>query len=299
MKMSDLHLIDLDFDQPGYRQFISCWVARSEFLTCVVDPGPVATMPQLIAGLDSTVAGNPDFILLTHIHIDHGGCAGHLLEKYPEAKIVCHPGAVAHLVQPDRLWRGSQAVLRDKATLFGQPRPVPPQAFASATEVADAGLVMIETPGHAPHHVSFLMDDVLFAGEAAGTRSPLPDGGIYMRPATPPQFRPDIARESLQKLMARVGSARRLAFAHYGVVDEPMRYLEIAAWQIRVWVDTVALLSGESWSQSLQDLAIEALMAADPYFAPFSRLPSDIRAREVEYFRNTLEGILGWLQHRS
>lgn len=298
MVLSDLQLLDLDFERSGYRRFISCWVARSAVLTCVVDPGPAASMPQLLAGLRDAGVQDLDYILLTHIHIDHGGCAGHLLDVFPEAKIVCHPRAVTHLLQPDRLWEGSRAVLRDKAALFGRPRAVPESAIASASAVEEAGITVIRTPGHAPHHLSFLWDDVLFAGEAAGTRFPLPDGGIYMRPATPPRFRPDIALDSLQRLLAQTGTARRLAFAHYGAVEEPRRYLEIAAAQIPLWIDVVASLAGDGdWSQDLQDRAISALISADPCFAPFSGLPDDIRARESEFFRNTLEGILGWLQH--
>jgi glyoxylase-like metal-dependent hydrolase (beta-lactamase superfamily II) len=299
--MAKLNLIDLDFDRSGYRRFVSSWLYRSETLTYLVDPGPTASFSQLVAALADVGVESLDFVLLTHIHIDHAGSSGDLAREFPAARFVCHPRGAAHLIQPDRLWEGSLAVLQETARMFGRPRPVPEAALADPDAVAAFSIESLETPGHAPHHLCFLHDRTLFAGEVAGTRYPLPDDAIYMRPATPPRFFPQVALESLALVRAQAARIDRLAFAHYGMVDDTDRHLEIAAGQIDLWVQTVRAITKETgrcdWSRTLQDDVVAALLQADPHFANFSRLPDDIQTRELEYFRNTLDGILGWVKH--
>ena len=73
----------IDLDQPsleGFRKFISCWLYQDETLTFVVDPGPLSTIPKLLAELQAKQVENLDYILLTHIHIDHAGGTGEFLK---------------------------------------------------------------------------------------------------------------------------------------------------------------------------------------------------------------------------
>ena len=82
-----LHLIDLDQDLPGQRRFISCWVSISEDLAFIVDPGPPSTADHLTARLEKLGVSHLDFILLTHVHLDHGGCTARILNRWPNAQI--------------------------------------------------------------------------------------------------------------------------------------------------------------------------------------------------------------------
>ena len=186
-----LHLIDLDQDLPGQRRFISCWTFQGDELAFIVDPGPPSTAEHLLAELEVLGVERLDFILLTHVHLDHGGCTARVLQRYPEARVVCSDHGRPHLADPARLWEGSQRVLREKALAYGEPVPVPEPALATLEEAAAKGIETIPTPGHAAHHVAFRQCDHLFLGEAAGTYSTLGRGpdttGYYLRPATPPR----------------------------------------------------------------------------------------------------------------
>jgi len=306
-----LHLIDLDQDLPGQRRFISCWVSIGEDLVFIVDPGPPSTAPHLIARLEGLGVSRLDFILLTHIHLDHGGCTAAVLRRWPDAKVICHEKGRPHLADPTRLWQGSLSVLGHKAEVYGQPAPVPPGALAGFDTLGERGVETIPTPGHAPHHVTFRHGGHLFLGEAAGTFSDLGAGprseDYYLRPATPPRFFPEVARASLDRLLALDPLPDRLLFAHHGDFSGDVgKLLTTARDQLALWVDTVAAtladLRGLPHSEqpadeaALMDLIATRLVGIDSRFARGSELPDDIRRRERDFTNQTLRGVLGYLR---
>ncbi|MBU8872102.1 MAG: MBL fold metallo-hydrolase [Gemmatimonadales bacterium] len=318
---SDLHLIELDQPLPGQRRFISCWVSRSDDLTFVVDPGPPATGQVLIRGLDRLGIERLDFILLTHIHLDHAGATAELLQKWPDARVVCHPRGRPHLVHPDRLWEGSLQVLGRTAEVYGRPSPVPQDAVANFDEAngrggkyeeaVAAGIEVIQTPGHAPHHVCFLNGGRLFSGEAAGTFSTLGRGSdtreYYLRPATPPMFKLEVAISSLDRLLALDPAPRELLFAHHGRFTGDVRgLLQTARDQLFLWVETCREMVSRSGGlptpgDTGQEIALMDKIAAelarrDEHYARGADHPEDIRIRERDFTRQTLRGMLGYLR---
>jgi len=306
-----LHLVDLDQDLPGQRRFISCWVRRAPDLSFIVDPGPASTGLRLLTALDALGLERLDFVLLTHIHLDHAGTTTTVLERWPEARVVCHPRGRLHLVDPLRLWESSLAVLREKARAYGEPVPVPPDALADYAEAAARGVTAIETPGHAPHHVCFLHDDLLYLGEAAGTFSTLGRGSDttapYLRPATPPMFKLEVAQASLDRLLALRPQPRQLLFAHHGIFDGDVTgLLWVARRQLGLWVETtreVAAARGglppaadPAGKEALLDAVAVVLRERDEFFARGVDLPADIRQRETDFTRQTLRGMVGYLR---
>jgi glyoxylase-like metal-dependent hydrolase (beta-lactamase superfamily II) len=108
VKKIDEHLSYIDiFDT------ISPWVYKDENLCFLVDPGPMIYINPLKNGLRKLKIGENDldYILLTHIHIDHAGSVGELIESYPQARVVCHLNGIEHLVNPEKLWKKSVKVL--------------------------------------------------------------------------------------------------------------------------------------------------------------------------------------------
>ena len=91
----------------------------------IVDAGPSATAPQLLAALEDLDIRHLDYILITHIHIDHAGAVAELSRAYPDAAIVCHPAGIPHLEDPVRLWEGSVKTLGDVGKAYGPLQPVP------------------------------------------------------------------------------------------------------------------------------------------------------------------------------
>ena len=303
-----LHLIDLDQDLPGQRRFISCWAQLGPGPTYVVDPGPPSTGPRLVAELEGLGLARLDFVLLTHIHLDHGGATAGVLARWPEARVVCHPRGRAHLADPERLWRGSLAVLGEKARVYGEPAPVPADALADQAEAAARGIEVIETPGHAPHHVCFRHGGRLFLGEAAGTYSTLGRGPDtpepYLRPATPPRYRPEVAQASLDRLLALDPPPRELIFAHHGRhTGDARALLRAARDQLDLWLSVcreqrTAAGPGAD-PDRLMDAIAAALLRRDPFFARGRHLPADIRVRERDFTRQTLRGMLGRLDEED
>ncbi len=319
LHQGDLHLVDLDQPLPGQRRFISCWARVAGPVTYVVDPGPPSSVGALVAALRDLGLARLDLILLTHVHLDHGGCTARLLEAWPTAKVVCHPAGRAHLLDPSQLWQGSRQVLGAKAEVYGEPAPVPAEALAADPLSEDPlapdslsaryGIQAIATPGHAPHHVAYRHGDDLFLGECAGTFSTLGQGphatDYYLRPATPPRFRPATAQASLDRLLALDPLPGRLRFAHHGWhgADSRRLLLEARA-QVDLWLDAcrraLAARRGLPHTEpggedELFDAICALVRETDPHYARGALLPDDIRERERDFTRQSLRGMLGWL----
>ena len=274
----ELTLIDLDQPLIGQRCFISCWLSRQPELCFIVDPGPPATAAALIDHLRALGVEQLDLILLTHVHLDHAGATAAVLEAFPTARVVAHVRGRPHLLAPRRLWEGSQRVLGATATVYGEPVAVPEAALASFDDHARHGIRSIQTPGHASHHLAFLHEGTLYAGEAAGTFAALPprktDGAepadtvpdqprvgisstrlaartvvsedVYLRPATPPRFILEVALASLGRLIALDPAPRRIAFAHHGAfVGDAVQLLKDARDQLLVWLETARRIQAE------------------------------------------------------
>lgn len=296
MNINNLVCIDLDLvSMEGFRKFISAWLYKGENFTLLVDPGPLSTIPKLCDAVRREGVEKIDYILLTHIHIDHAGGTGALLKEFPEATVICHPDGIRHMVSPQKLWEGSRSVLGALAEAYGEIIAVPAEKIRFEETVGDTGIKVFQTPGHAQHHCCYLFDELLFAGEVAGVRSDVP-GRIYMRPATPPRFIPDVARGSIDKMIAL--APRYMAFGHYGLVDNAVEHLQIARKQLELWVKGVAITAGME-SEKREEALIAWLLKHDANYANFSLLPQDIQARERYFFGNTLRGMSEYVDSLS
>lgn len=283
-------LVCIDLDQPqleGFRQFISSWLCVTDSCTFVVDPGPLTTIPHLVAELRQQGVNRVDYILLTHIHIDHAGGTGALLREFPEAVVICHPEGIRHLIEPEKLWQGSQKVLGKLADIYGEIVAVPAESILFSEEINGGEIRAYLTPGHAVHHCSYLVDDLLFAGEIGGVRCDVPDA-LFVRPATPPRFILEVALNSIDRMIAL--EPKRMVFAHYGLVETAVEHLTIAREQLLLWVRCVAAVSDEVGDKREERL-IDLLRERDPYYRNVSLLPGDIAVRERYFLGNTLKGM--------
>jgi glyoxylase-like metal-dependent hydrolase (beta-lactamase superfamily II) len=296
MNTENPHCIDLD--QPGltgFRQFISSWLYCGEGFTLLVDPGPLSTIPHLVTELRRCGVQRLDYILLTHIHIDHAGGAGALLQEFPEAKVICHPDGIRHLVDPAKLWEGSRKVLGPElAEAYGEIASVPKNSILFEEVIGATGVRAFLTPGHAQHHCCYLLGDLLFAGEVAGVRSVVPEG-ILIRPATPPRFILEIALDSVERMLAL--KPRRMVFAHYGMVDTAVKHLKIARDQLLLWVKGAEAV-GAAPETEREEAMFAWLMEHDEHYCNICKLPEDIMARERYFFGNTYKGMAEYVAGR-
>lgn len=288
MNLDNLLCIDLDLpSMEGFRKFISSWLYRGDGFTLLVDPGPLSTIPKLCASLRSEGVERIDYILLTHIHIDHAGGTGALLKEFPEATVICHPEGIRHMVSPQKLWEGSRTVLGVLAEAYGEIVAVPTEKIRYEEYVGDTGVRVYQTPGHAQHHCCYMLDELLFAGEVAGVRADLP-GRIYMRPATPPRFMLEVAQGAIDRMIEL--APRYMVFGHYGMVATAVEHLQIARNQLHLWVKGVAQTAAVE-AERREAALMQWLMERDGNYSNISLLPADIQARERYFFGNTMRGM--------
>ena len=293
MNVENLSCIDLDEPRlEGFTKFISAWLYQGEDFTFLVDPGPLASISHLLKEMKMKGVTTLDYILLTHIHIDHAGGTGELLKSYPEAQVICHPQGIKHMVAPEKLWQGSLKVLGYMAEVYGEIIPVPEANISFSEEVGDTGISVFLTPGHAQHHLCFLFGSLLFAGEVVGVRSPV-KSGIYMRPATPPRFMLDVALDSVERMLAL--KPEKMVIAHYGLVEPAVEYLEIGRDQLKLWVEGVQTVAMAGDDES-EELLFQWLLEHDPSYARIKELDSETYARERYFLGNTMRGMIGYIE---
>ena len=176
----------IDVRQLDRERVIGAW----DLGGAIVDPGPESRMETLLEGLTE----EPRALLLTHIHLDHAGAAGALVERFPGLEVWVHAKGAPHLVDPARLLASAQRIYGDRmGPLWGRVVPVPERNLrvldgGETIEVAGRALAVEYTPGHASHHVVYFddSDGTAYVGDVAGVRIPPSD---LVQPPTPP---PDI-----------------------------------------------------------------------------------------------------------
>ncbi len=249
----------------------------------LVESGPGSTRAAVLAGLQGAGLDPADlrYVLLTHIHLDHAAATGDLVAG-TDAQVVVHEVGAPHMVDPSRLMASALRVYGDALeALWGHMRPVPAAAVlaVSGGESLDVGglrVRVIYTPGHASHHVSYLLDDgTLFTGDSAGVR--LAGSGV-LRPALPP---PDLDLGAWEGSVARMLDARpeRLILTHFGPVpgaqasaDHLRRVLD----RNRVWSELV--LAGMNAGEDDEALVARIRGLEDSELAADGALPG-IRLR--------------------
>jgi len=295
--MKNLYLVDLDQPAEGFRNFISSWIFISGNCTVVVDPGPRSSIPTLVDALKRQGVKKVDYILLTHIHIDHAGGAGLLLKHYPDAQVICHPEGIRHMINPDRLWEGSRKALGKLAEMYGEIAPISEKNIEYRDHI-EAGEIVIDalkTPGHAPHNLCYRAGDILFAGDAIGVTYPLKNG-FYLRLATPPVFIYEVYRDSLKKA-ASLGVSH-ICFAHYGCRHDAENVFDTAFSQVDNWLAAVTKHYCPDNELSDEDIFGE-LLKNDQGMAYYHALPEDVQNRERYLALNSIRGLKDYLRRKE
>lgn len=294
---SRLHMVDLPLPMTGFRHFVTSWVHIEAGAVVLIDPGPASSIPTLIRALEQQGVKRLDLVLLTHIHLDHSGGLGHLLRRYPEARVVCHPRGAPHLMDPSKLWSVSLRNLGEIAEMYGKPDPAPADRIGFEETIRAGGLTVesIETPGHAPHQLAFRMDGALFTGEAAGIFFPLAET-FYLRVGCPPGgFDYPAYRRSLERL--RAVDASVLCFSHYGYTRDVHRVLDLALDQLDLWM-SVASKHAREREGTFEEKVIKELLGKDPAIARFEDLPEDVKSRERWHLRHSVAGFRPYLESK-
>jgi glyoxylase-like metal-dependent hydrolase (beta-lactamase superfamily II) len=228
-----IHAIDTGFVRPGLAaSYLVLRGGRAAF----IDTGTRQSVPSLLAALAELGVAREavDFVILTHVHLDHTGGAGALMQALPDAIAVAHPRGVPHLVDPARLESATRAVYGDRAydELFGSLVPIPPERVRAGADgevvlLGGSPLRVVETPGHALHHLALHDEtaDAVFAGDAFGISyrafdSPQGEAFIFAT-SSPTQFDPVQSHVSIERI--RNLAPRVVYVAHFGPLTEVER----------------------------------------------------------------------------
>jgi len=196
-----------------------------------VDTGANSSVPYLLEALTAQglTPDAVDYVLLTHVHLDHAGGAGTLMQKLPNAKCVVHPRGVRHMIDPTKLMIASKEVYGERRfkLLYGELLAIPQERLLTVEDGARLRLgnrdfEFIHTPGHANHHYCIVDEaaGVIFSGDTFGMsyRELDTEQGPYIMPiSTPSQFDPDAAHRSIDRLLSY--NPRAIYVTHYSRIE--------------------------------------------------------------------------------
>jgi len=199
----------------------------------VIDTGTAHAVPQVLAALNArgVAPAQVDYVVLTHVHLDHAGAAGQLMARLPNARLTVHPRGARHMLDPTRLMAATVAIYGEEETrrVYGEVLPVPRDRVLETPEgttlrLAGRELLFLDAPGHARHHV--VVRDAssghIFAGDTFGLsyRELDQDGRQFSFPTTSPsQFDPPALHRSIDRMLSFEPAV--LYVTHFGRLTNP------------------------------------------------------------------------------
>jgi glyoxylase-like metal-dependent hydrolase (beta-lactamase superfamily II) len=244
----------IDLMHVGIPRVIGCW----QLGEVLIDPGPSTGLPALLDMLGEEY--EPRALLLTHIHLDHAGATGSLVERWPSLEVYVHERGAPHMVAPERLLESARRLYGDDMDrLWGEFAAVPQErlhVLHGGERLSFGGdeFEVAYTPGHASHHVSFLHDSgTAFVGDVGGVR--IGAGEATIPPSPPPDIDLEAWHESID--LVRAWQPELLAMTHFGSSDDVDAQLD----ELSERLDRLALVARDG-SQEEFIAALRAEIAA-------------------------------------
>ncbi|MCP1375423.1 MBL fold metallo-hydrolase [Dyella lutea] len=261
-----IHTIDTGFVR---QQFDAAYLVVDGDRAAFIDCGTNYAVPRMMAALDAAglTPQHVDWLILTHVHLDHAGGAGELIAQLPNAKLVVHPRGARHMIDPSQLWAGASAVYGEAVMdeTYGRLRPIPAERVVEAPDghivhLGNRPLLCIDTPGHAKHHIAIYDEkaNACFTGDTFGLsyRELDTDKGPFIIPTTSPvQFDPEALHDSIDRLLAMKPAAMYLT--HYGRVEQ----VERLAADLHAQIDAMVALAREANGKPNRHEALKSALA--------------------------------------
>lgn len=224
-----LYRIDTLYVRPG---LAASHLLVSDGRAAFVDTGAAPALPRLLGALEEVGLAREqvDWLILTHVHLDHAGGAGQLIAALPNARAVLHPRGAPHLIDPAKLIAGTIEVYGREtyARLYGELVPIPADRVHVVTDgerlmLGSRTLEFIDTPGHARHHCCIVdhQDRRVFTGDTFGLAYREFDtaAGPFVFPTTTPvQFDPEALHASVDRIMGY--RPEQVVMTHFGPVGD-------------------------------------------------------------------------------
>jgi glyoxylase-like metal-dependent hydrolase (beta-lactamase superfamily II) len=266
----------------GQAGTVAVYVIKGPKVT-MIDCGYASSRETVLQGLSEMGVKPSDvtYLIPTHVHLDHAGAAGFLLKEMPNAKMFAHERAVPHLVDPSRLIQSSRSVFGDFIMqAYGLPVPIDGNRITAIGDEMQLdlgdGLVatIVQTPGHAPHQISILLEKqkVLLTADAVGIVYPNLKTLIPTTP--PPSFEPSKLLDSVNHLQQM--DPKSLLVPHFGLRKDTAKVFETTKKKVEDWLSKVRAMRSkgmelDSIADSLQkETELEAGVGELPIYARLS-----------------------------
>jgi glyoxylase-like metal-dependent hydrolase (beta-lactamase superfamily II) len=297
----------IDTFMGGYARYTAAYLLdASEPL--LVETGPTTSVEPVASALKA-LGVEPDelaHVVVTHIHLDHAGGVGGIARRFPAARIWVHERGAPHLADPSRLVASATRVYgeRELREVFGPVDPVPQERLRPLSDgdrvvAGDRTLDVLDTPGHASHHVALVDQRTggVFTGDALGIHVPdLP----VLRPATPPpEFDLDAYVASIERIRERARSM--LLFAHFGPLHEVDATCDLAIRRVREWSAVAEATSGETDDPDELAARLEAAALGDIETGSEARLDLELleeRLRLLSSIQMNAQGLARYWRKR-
>lgn len=219
--------IDLDFQ--GLHEAVPVFLFPSRNSIFLVECGPGSTLSTLESKLKTLGYGLDDIsdVFVTHIHLDHAGAAGALARR--GARIHVHPVGAPHLIDPEKLLTSAQKIYGDKMqTLWGDFLPVPEKNLSilqdgDVINIGDTEIKAIHTPGHANHHITYVINGMGFTGDVGGSR--MPGQKMIILPMPPPDIHLETWQQTIDKLQGL--HLKKIVVTHFGAFEDVAWHLDM------------------------------------------------------------------------
>jgi glyoxylase-like metal-dependent hydrolase (beta-lactamase superfamily II) len=236
----------------GNPMTVAVFVVKGARKTALIDCGFASSHGNVMQGLRQ-IGVDPsrvDYLIPTHVHLDHAGATGHLLQHMPRAKVVAHERAAPHLADPAKLVASATDMFGERLVkLYGEPLAVDKGRIEvvgdeAHLDLGGATLTTLYAPGHAPHQVSVIHQEehLLFSADAVGMV--FPSFPTLLPTTPPPSLDPVKLVATLEKL--RQTDPKLLLVPHYGVRKDTDLIFDRTREKVEGWVKTVKSLKNKN-----------------------------------------------------
>ena len=291
-----IHVLDLEYGVP---RTTAAFLIETGEGPVLIETGPDSTYGVLVERLGELGYTPEDVrhVLVTHIHLDHAGAAGRLTER--GARVYVHPRGAKHLRDPSRLLDSAGRIFGGRTEeLWGRPMSVAADRIQVVEDgemlrLGESKVEVLETPGHADHHLTWRIGDAIFTGDVGGVRI---GGGPVLAPTPPPEIRVEAWQKSITRLRSlRAGEIYLSHFGRFTDVEEHLADLESCLLRWTAWV-------GTRLKKNSQDTVVPAFN--DHVTAGLVQLglgPDGLREYEIAdpAWMNALGLIRYWQKHRQ
>lgn len=229
-----MKIIDLQF--LGIPNAIASYLFETSAGPVIMETGPHSTLPNLEKGLASFGYQLADIkhVFLTHIHLDHAGAAWAFAQN--GAKIYVHPFGIRHLENPEKLMASAKRIYQDDMDrLWGEMQAIPADQLVAIEheaiiKIGETSFRALHTPGHAVHHIAWVIGDTIISGDVAGVK--IGDGPV-VPPCPPPDINIEDWERSIQILLAEAPTSLQLT--HYGSIVDVKEHLSALKDELHAW----------------------------------------------------------------